>query len=115
MRNVHTTAEVRQILGREFPIKPKGTLQFGKGPILWPMPLVAALARRQFQGITAWPDLSDFQPSHITATEAANRLGISRQRCHQLIRAGKLSATRVTGLVLVRSIPIQQHQNERNP
>ena len=39
--------------------------------------------------------MTDQTPAFLTITEAARRLGVSRQRIHQRIKAGSLRAVRV--------------------
>lgn len=50
----------------------------------------------------------------VSATQAAELLGISRQRVHQLIAAGKLEAVRVGSGWLVDKASVEQRKRERD-
>ena len=55
----------------------------------------------------------------LTISEAARRLGVSRQRVHQLITAGKLEARKViqpqgTALWLIQRAAVERHARRRN-
>ncbi len=49
-----------------------------------------------------------------TASEAAKRLGISRARIHQLIKAGKIPATVWCGLYVIQCSDIEARMIERD-
>jgi excisionase family DNA binding protein len=46
--------------------------------------------------------MTDQTPAFLTITEAARRLGVSRQRIHQRIKAGSLRAERVQSVTAAR-------------
>jgi excisionase family DNA binding protein len=58
--------------------------------------------------------MTDQTPAFLTITEAARRLGVSRQRIHQRIKAGSLRAERVQSVTAARfhyMLPADQFVN----
>lgn len=117
MRNVLTTSEARALVNRLLPPR-HGVRRYNAKH--WPIQPVRVGGRLLFpeNAISAWlagrpiPD-TDFEPSHTTVPEAAAILGVTRQRIHQLLRAGALQAERAGRMILIPCAEIAEHQRYR--
>jgi excisionase family DNA binding protein len=51
----------------------------------------------------------------LSAREAADLLGVSKQRVHQLIEDGRIRSQRFAGHVLVEQASLEAYRRERRP
>jgi len=73
----------------------------------------------QVMGADEWEARQGFLPGRVvdalSVTEVAARLGVSRQRVHQLVEAGRIPATRVGHSILLARSDVAAYETARRP
>jgi excisionase family DNA binding protein len=51
---------------------------------------------------------------HVTTTEAGHQLGVTNSRVRQLILAGRIEATNIGGVLLIRQSQVDRYKRLKN-